>query len=135
MKSKKKQKSKISLKIRFARFRKQTIFALLSMFFCTMVLMGGILNLQTVAANGGRMPVLGTFDDGKTVIDTDEHFSFTDYSQVELPYLADIFYIKNIMYYSIGDAMIWIGFAGAVFTSFFNLYKLLRYKYGKNTYI
>lgn len=68
---------------------------------------GGLLNLETVATNGGRMPVKTTF-----YLDTSTHFAYSDPSEINFPSLSDKYYFntkKNRYFFSIGDILISLG--------------------------
>lgn len=68
-------------------------------------LFAGILNLNVMALNGGKMPSYNGFDD-KT------HFRFTNFSEVVQPTLADNLKISLFgydSYNSVGDILLFLG--------------------------
>lgn len=62
------------------------------------------MNSMVVQENNCKMPVLSNYN-----IETDRHFSYTDYSEVNKPILSDRFKVFGIIY-SIGDFFIYFGF-------------------------
>lgn len=92
-------------------------------------IIGGVTNLTAVSINGGKMPVIVSEHDYYAYSWTSQiHFVTTNESEVQRPFLADRFKIKNSVY-SIGDAFIYLG----VFTSLVSLVFSLWYsvKIGK----
>lgn len=71
-------------------------------------LIGAVLNLAVISENGGRMPVYFMEE-----VDSEKHFSFTNFEEVKFPYLSDIIHLEGKKYYanfSIGDILIVGGF-------------------------
>ena len=68
------------------------------------ILVGAMLNMYVMMRNDGRMPVY--HEDWR--YNSNEHFTFSNYSEVNDPKLADIYKIRNSIY-SQGDFMMMIG--------------------------
>lgn len=78
---------------------------LIAIVFSSLILIVGItLNFLAITKNGGRMPFYTTYYSS-----TETHFSFTDFNEVNYPYLTDIINFPKRLYFSIGDAVILIG--------------------------
>lgn len=88
-------------------------------------LSGACLNMLVLGANGGKMPVLTNYTANSPL-----HFSFQDFSEIKLGYLADIFNYNDFIYYSIGDLMMLSAFFVSVV--FFCYYKIKRFYYYKH---
>ena len=73
-------------------------------FFLMIIILGIIVNYIAFSSNGFQMPVKTEyhFNDGF-------HFSYQDSSEVKLGLLTDIFNIKNIIVFSLGDVIIVLG--------------------------
>lgn len=69
----------------------------------TFLMIGSSFNFQVVQANQGKMPVLLAY-----YLNTETHFSFWHHDEVKLWYLADIFYLFDVVY-SIGDVFLILG--------------------------
>ena len=65
-------------------------------------LIGAVMNMTVVSYNEGRMPVYSSdfFQSDNT------HFTFNNPSEVNMPYLADIFNFQGWIYYSVGDILL-----------------------------
>ena len=86
-------------------------------FFTMIIILGVIFNYIAFSSNGFQMPVKTEyhFNDGF-------HFSYQDSSEVKLGLLTDIFNIKNIIVFSIGDVIIVLG----MISLFVNQFKVFR---------
>lgn len=77
------------------------------------VLGGGILNLEAVSNNGGRMPFFLKDVDISDSSDTHYSFNVMETKDIKYPYLTDIIHIDYLGpysgYYSIGDFILYIG--------------------------
>ena len=73
-------------------------------FFILLVLYGSLLNIGVMFLNDGKMPV-------RTYTDNPDYIPFEDYSEVDKGYLGDIIHLKDIGYFSVGDVLIFIGYA------------------------
>lgn len=87
------------------KFRSLVNTIMLSMFLLLTVT-GAVSNLNAVALNGGKMPVYSEYNLSSPI-----HFSFQDFSEVNVPYQTDIIHLFNRVM-SIGDLMIFLGIFG-----------------------
>jgi len=79
-------------------------------YFLMVLIMGMMLNMFVVSANGYMMPVKNNI-----IIDSDRHFFFQENNEVRFWQLSDIYggVIKNYIFmFSIGDVIILIGIIG-----------------------
>jgi len=86
-------------------------------FFLMIIIFGVIINYIAFSSNGFQMPVKTNyqFNDGF-------HFSYQDSSKIKLWLLTDIFNIKNIIVFSLGDVIILLG----IISLFINQFKVFR---------
>ena len=82
----------------------------------TLLLIGALFNHIVILNNSGKMPVYTELP-----IYTNFHFSFTNFSHINYPYLSDIIPLPGIIF-SIGDLFLFAG----MFVSFFILYHSVR---------
>jgi len=78
-------------------------------FFLMIIIFGVIINYIAFSSNGFQMPVKTEyqFDDGF-------HFSYQETSEIKLWILTDIFNVKNIVVFSLGDVIIIFGLLGLI---------------------
>lgn len=81
--------------------------------FFMLIMVGTLLNFMAVSINDSRMPV-------KTDIEFNDgfHFSYQESSEVKLWLLTDIFNIKNIVVFSLGDVIAIFGLVGFITKNF-----------------
>jgi len=101
------------------------------LFFIILISVGGFFNKLVVSQNGGIMPVLSD-ESYKTFT----HFGYKDPSEIEYPFLSDIFTIGNAIF-SIGDFFIIFGFISLLVTCILIIHcnhqlKKLKKHYDKN---
>jgi len=80
------------------------------------VLLGGVMNFQAVASNGGKMPAKLDF-----AYEGEKHFSFQNDSEVKYPVFADRYSIGDLMF-SLGDIFLVGGLVG-YFSCLFVIFK------------
>jgi hypothetical protein len=74
--------------------------------FMLLIILGGMSNLNAVASNGGKMPVLSNY-----AWESNTHFGYLDSSEINFPQLVDRFQIKGndwTFSFSIGDVFIYL---------------------------
>lgn len=77
----------------------------------TMILLfGAMMNMMVIGFNDGRMPVRLNYD-----MSGDNHFGYSDPSEVVLSQLSDKFIIFNVVF-SLGDIIMFISLCIVVFT-------------------
>lgn len=101
--------------------------------FMAIIYIGICINFCAIFSNGGKMPI---YETREGYITTDnEHFVFSEKSQVNYFYLTDIIYVPLFeSYSSIGDFIMIIGLGliiGLIIGDFIFYLKLLYYKEGK----
>lgn len=95
---------------------------LVSSVLLNLCLFGSMLNLQAMAANGGKMPVL--IKDQNYSFSLDKHFSFHNPTEVEYYYLSDLFDFGNI--YSIGDFIMYLAFGLVCINALVTVYMSIK---------
>jgi hypothetical protein len=96
------------------------------LFFLLLVMMGGVSNLNAVASNGGKMPVLSNY-----YWETNTHFGYKDSSEINYPSIVDRFKIEteNWVYsFSIGDVLLYLFSALALISTIYLSYLEIRYR-------
>lgn len=93
----------------------------------TLAYSGAMMNDIAVRSNSCKMPVLSNFD-----FETDTHFTYQEFSQVNNSKFTDIYHIKDTTY-SLGDFLIYGGIGISYISIFFIIlfttyYGVLVYK-------
>lgn len=91
------------------------------LFFMIMGISGSIMNMSVMVQNGGKMPVLSDCS-----INTDIHFDFQNFDEVNVPYFADIINLRSAIF-SIGDVIMLSSLACIFYTTIFFKIKLRRF--------
>lgn len=80
---------------------------------------GGVCNFVAVANNDGRMPILMEGDGWRD----GTHFTYNNPFEIKYWMLTDIFNIKETLYFSIGDILIFIGYVSGPMMIWFQIRK------------
>lgn len=80
---------------------------------CLLALAGAIMNLTVMVVNGGKMPIF-VAKSKNIIVDNSTYITFSNFSQVKYPFLADIFNI-HLMVFSIGDFMFFVAIISMMF--------------------
>ena len=83
-------------------------------------MLGALVNLFVMVVNGGKMPVYTGF-----YFETDLHFGFTNFSEVNYPYFTDIINLHWFII-SIGDILIFFGALIVFFYLGYTTYQVIR---------
>lgn len=84
-----------------------------STWFLIFVIVGAAMNMTAITSNGGKMPV--KYD---SYFESDYHFAFQDYSEIERPLFVDRIIIKiksSKVIFSIGDIFAIVGLIGFIY--------------------
>jgi len=81
-------------------------------------LLGAILNISVMVFNENKMPVYSKQD-----VSVPEHYVlFSDFEEVNYPYLSDIFKIKGLRF-SVGDVLMFSMVTSIIFLTIINIYQ------------
>jgi len=77
--------------------------------FFMLIIVGALLNFMAASMNDSMMPVKTEYQFNDSF-----HFSYQESSEVKLWFLTDIFNIKNIVVFSLGDIIVIFGLVGFI---------------------
>jgi len=82
-------------------------------------LLGTILNISAMVFNENKMPVY--FPDQEVQV-SEDYVTFSNFNEVDYPYLSDIFKIRNLRF-SIGDVLMFGTFTSIIFLTILNIFR------------